>query len=207
VGNFLKDRYEATMAPTEPAAGVGDFLARVVPRSLAQNVIGAVEFVPRTAGMLSEGVAKGLDIATSRRGSIAEGWKAAMDPVAETAQGLTEFVGKPFGLYGADAAKEVWLSDPIAPVMVLAPGIPKSLRIVKDSTPYRRLTIKERGLFDAGVAQDIQSGAITPEQIRQLWKDPANRESLINKYVRGTEPVTTKESGAPVAEVSIHVPA
>jgi len=195
------------MAPTEPAAGVGDFLARVVPRSLAQNVIGAVEFVPRTAGMLSEGVAKGLDIATSRRGSIAEGWKAAMDPVAETAQGLTEFVGKPFGLYGADAAKEVWLSDPIAPVMVLAPGIPKSLRIVKDSTPYRRLTIKERGLFDAGVAQDIQSGAITPEQIRQLWKDPANRESLINKYARGTEPVTTKESGAPVRASGTESPA
>lgn len=72
-----------------------------------------------------------------------------------------------------------------AALMFGAPGIPKAVRDIKSSTAYRRMTIKERGLVDQmidGVSADIASGALDAAQIRELWKNPANREALLKRY-------------------------
>lgn len=67
----------------------------------------------------------------------------------------------------------------------------------KQSTAYRKMTIKERALADTvveNVRADLKAGNIGAE-IREQWKNPKNREALIKKYVQGE----TQPSGEPVS--------
>jgi len=63
---------------------------------------------------------------------------------------------------------------------------------------YYRLTVQERGLVE-GIKKDIMEGDLTPQDVRELWQDPANRDALRKRYAGGeAEPgIETKIEGAP----------
>ena len=46
---------------------------------------------------------------------------------------------------------------------------------------YYRVTVQERGVVE-GIKADISSGELTTAQVRDLWRDPANRAELLKRY-------------------------
>mgnify|MGYP001563414270 CR=1 FL=1 len=56
-------------------------------------------------------------------------------------------------------------------------------KIQKPPDWYYRLTVRERGVVE-GIKTDIVSGELTNEQVRYLWRDPANRAAILELYQR-----------------------
>ena len=85
----------------------------------------------------------------------------------------------------------------------LIPGTTKGAKAIgrEAKGAWYKMTVKERGVARQ-IAKDIESGDMNVNEIREAWKDPANRETLINKYVRAREEGTVKPRSAPEAPIA-----
>ena len=105
----------------------------------------------------------------------------AMKPFEMAGQGWGE-IGK---LTGIPYAEPILGTMGEAAAVFGLPGIPKAIKNIKGSNWYRMATISERAVIDNFVdtlAADIESGNLTGAQIREAFKNPANREALLKKY-------------------------
>jgi len=129
-------------------------------RATAEDAAGRLAFQPRTrpAQDLMERTGRLVEAVTGPAGEAAalvgESWDS---PFLEA---VTKFAGE---LATFEAAGKVGKVRPKAPEW------------------YRRMTVKERGLVE-GIKADIASGEYTGAELRELWKDPVNREVLLKKY-------------------------
>ena len=122
--------------------------------------------------------------------------RLSFEPRTQPGQVLMEKAGRLMGAVTGPAAEasalvgESWDSPFLEAVLKFAgeaatfEAMGKATKIrpnIKAPEWYRRMTIPERGLVE-GIKADLSSGQFTPDQIRQLWKDPANRDVLRARY-------------------------
>lgn len=163
----------AGLSMVSPVTISGEGIKRRRPEEMAQTAKDIQETLTVEPPKQSEGVVRGVSY--------------PIELAAKAGEKTGEFLeSKGYPKAGAVAR----FTGEAAPFIL--PGIPKAIKSIRNSGWYRTMTIKERGLVDAhieNIAADIDSGNMTINDIRKAWKDPANREALINKYVKGTEEV------------------
>lgn len=111
--------------PIEQASGVVDWLTRVLPESTYRTAVGAVKFPYDLTKKITDPFVGGMQRAISggqdTPENVGQVAKELGGNIYGTAQGLAEFTGKPLGIYGWQALKEAWLSDPAASALGIAP--------------------------------------------------------------------------------------
>ncbi len=126
-----------------------------------EDAAGRLTYQPRTqpAAVLMEKAGRGIEALTGPAGEAAalvgESWNS---PFLES---VLKFAGEMATFEAAGAAGKA--KAPQAPLW------------------YRKMTVKERGLVE-DIKADLASGELTGAEIRELWKDPANREALLKRY-------------------------
>ncbi|HSW64878.1 MAG TPA: hypothetical protein VLH56_16440 [Dissulfurispiraceae bacterium] len=99
----------------------------------------------------------------------------AMEPFHMAGEGLKEIVR-------LTPAKDTILEPIVGTIgevsaMFALPGVPKTAKAWWDKLPHRK-----RVMVVDQVKADIASGQFTSAEIREMWKDPANREALLKRY-------------------------
>ncbi len=130
--DYLKEQWRRLHEPTPSPESVKDFVTRVVPESIAKTGLGLLEFPVRVGSSLSKGFSKALATATSDTGSIPKAWQEFMEPVSELSEGIRQFVGRPTGFYGGEAAKESWTTDPAGSLLAIAPLVKPTMGVIKE---------------------------------------------------------------------------
>ena len=74
---------------------------------------------------------------------------------------------------------------------------------IRASDAYRYLSVGERNLIEqvaSGVEADINNGNLTVDQIRTMWRSPANRDALLKKYAGVEKRPETESATSPTAK-------
>ncbi len=150
-------------------------------RAVAEDAAGRLTYQPRTepAKILMEKAGRGIEALTG--------------PAKEAASLPGESWNSPFLESVLKFAGEMATFEAMGAAGRIKPKVPDW---------YRMMTVKERGIVEA-MKVDLANGEFTGAELRELWKDPANRAELLKRYQgvgkaeRSAEPM--RASGADVS--------
>jgi len=128
--NFLVDYYHWLHTPTEPPKGntfiqkTFDFINRVVPKSISSTAVGLAEFPYLTIKSFTDPMleyAKDIVQGEGIKESSKEFTYKVGQTVWDLALGMSHFFGEPTGMFGWEALKKAWGTNPAASVLAVTP--------------------------------------------------------------------------------------
>jgi len=191
----VAERYEKLHQPTEKPASFGEFVTRVIPESAAKTAVGIAEFPFRFGYGIGEQIQKkGIE-----QGSPLLAIAGVGEEISKNILGAAEFIGEPLGLYGLEAFKRKWSTDPVGALVAVAP-------LVKAGTVSAK-AIREHVVKNqtTKIHQDIAK-EVAPEPVADVEKQVLPAEKEISPVAESVKPVAAVPSivdealGAPTPE-------
>jgi hypothetical protein len=122
-----KGYVEALHEPTANPAGIGDYVTRVIPESIQKTAYGLARMPYDVVKGVTDPLVQGFQRAVSGEQDTPENVGQTFMDIGKNAAGfvtgMSEFMGKPIGLYGWEEMKKAWLTDPAGSVVGIAPMV------------------------------------------------------------------------------------
>ena len=118
---------ESLHEPTAEPTGIGDYITRVIPESIQKTAYGVARMPYDIAKGITDPLSQGFQRAVSGEQDTPENvgqvFKEMGKNAAGVVTGISEFMGKPIGLYGWEEMKKAWLTDPAGSALGIAPMV------------------------------------------------------------------------------------
>jgi hypothetical protein len=125
--------------PVKPATGVLDYITRVIPESGYRTVVGLAEMPYQVIKSYTDPIIEGIVNPPKTplrkeelyKKSFTQPLTGVVEPTLKNLEGVSRFVGEPLGIYGWEALKKRWATDPVGSVVGILPLIGNIFNIAK----------------------------------------------------------------------------